>query len=162
MNIMIMQCCVCVIDVVGIFPNCGLLHWEETAVVVGRALCPKGCAEQMVTWINLGKRRERASTRCQSSQSSLSIVNRSFDFYVYVYKINFQKGACKKVHHRVPLSENPAKIRYVMKLKRIKETTIAWGKMRNPFWDLSLVPYFHGKFSYLSLCIKINWSKKEK
>lgn len=82
---MIMQCCCLCLC----YCRWNFSQWRsaalgrETAVVVGRALCPKGCAEQMVTWVNrLDERRERAvgraSTRCQSS---LSIVNRSFDVY---------------------------------------------------------------------------------
>ena len=85
MMIMIMQCCCLCLC----YCRWNFSQWRsaalgrETAVVVGRALCPKGCAEQMVTWVNrLDERRERAvgraSTRCQSS---LSIVNRSFDVY---------------------------------------------------------------------------------
>ena len=105
MMIMIMQCCCLCLC----YCRWNFSQWRsaalgrETAVVVGRALCPKGCAEQMVTWLNFDKRRELASTRCQSSQSSISIINRLFD--VYRTKLISKKDD----HHRVTLSENPAK-----------------------------------------------------
>ncbi len=65
------------IIVAGTFPNgvppiCfGTALGKDVCVVVCRALCPKGCAEQMVTWVN--RLREGNVRSCKHTMPKLSL-----------------------------------------------------------------------------------------